>query len=180
MTLLDMLTNKKASILDAWLRRALGTYSPQAAGRMKSKGDPFQNPVGSNLREGLSILLDGLLAGTSAEDLTAGLDPIVRIRAVQDFTPSDAVGFLFDIKSIVREFAESEHVDDLVALETAVDRLALRGFDLYMTCREKVFEIRMNEIRNRTHLALKQAGMLEASPDPEPDCGPGCDTERGQ
>jgi hypothetical protein len=40
-------------------------------------------------------------------------------------------------------------MEELSALETRIDRLALLAFDCYMKCREKIYEIRLGELRRR-------------------------------
>ena len=36
------------------------------------------------------------------------LDGIIRIRSIQDFTPSEAVGFIFDLKTVIRGVVDAE------------------------------------------------------------------------
>jgi hypothetical protein len=83
------------------------------------------------------------------------LDPIVRIQAVQDFSPSEALSFIPFLKGIIKEELKGENqgtrvVEELMELETRIDRLTLLAFDLYMNCREKIYEIRLGELRNRS------------------------------
>jgi len=90
------------------------------------------------------------------------LDDFVRIRAVQQFSPSHAVGFVFLVKRAVREhlsqdLTNAELWQELLVFESKVDNLALLSFDLYMRCREKLFEIRATEIRNRTSRIVDRA-----------------------
>jgi len=180
MALVDLLVARKQGILDGWMQRVIDSYPEQAGSRMKRVKDPFQNPVGSNLRAGLEMILDGILAGAEPEDLAEGLDKVARIRAIQDYSPSEAIGFLLDLKVVFREQAGADgSADEFGAIDTAVDRMTLRGFDQYMACREKLFEIRINEIRNQSHLALRQFGILGREPDPGLPFTAGCDTERG-
>ena len=73
------------------------------------------------------------------------------MRAVQDFTPSQAIVFVYLLKDILRQEAapeaKSEEVrEGLAALEARLDRLALMAFDVYMECRERLHRIRVNEV----------------------------------
>jgi len=81
----------------------------------------------------------------------------VRIRAVQEFSPSAAVGFVYALRGILREELASAGLDAAghAAVESGVDRLALAAFDAYMKCREKIFEIRVREIRESQLLAAR-------------------------
>jgi hypothetical protein len=83
------------------------------------------------------------------------LDNIVRIRAIQDFTASQAVSFPFLLKQIIRAEFEPDalpYSEELAALEARIDELALLAFDLYVKCREQVFEIKANEIKRRAFI----------------------------
>jgi hypothetical protein len=81
------------------------------------------------------------------ERIAPALDALIRIRAVQDLTASQAVGFVFLLKPILRELAP---VDD--SLNDRIDRLALMAFDKYMQCREQLADIRVNEGQRRMHV----------------------------
>ena len=96
------------------------------------------------------------------------LDPIIRMRAVQDFSASKATAFVFFLKQIVREAMASEFRDpvlasQMLAFEARIDRLALMAFDHYTACREKLSEIRTDEMRRRIG-AMQRAGLVQDEP----------------
>ena len=92
----------------------------------------------------------------------------VRIRAVQDLSASEAVGFVFLLKQAVRDVLPGKH--GLSGLHDRIDRLTLEAFDRFVACREKIYELRMREVRNRT-LALERlmAGGTEQRDGPPSD-----------
>jgi len=151
----EALTAQRTAVLDRWFQAVAATYPEDTARFLASVADPFSNPVGSTLREGLGRLFDALAAEPSPAGLAAAIDGIVRIRAVQEFAPSAAVGFVYALKGILREqlagagLSPEEHA----TLESGVDRMALAAFDVYLQCREKIFEIRVREIRESQRLA---------------------------
>jgi hypothetical protein len=105
--------------------------------------------------------------------MTQALDPILRIRAVQSFSPSAATRFIFSLKPIIRQhLAGSGGGGGGVALEEIdrrIDEMAMAAFDIYMACREKIFELKANESRKQFFGSLKRAGLIgEAEAD-----GPG-------
>jgi hypothetical protein len=154
-SLSEALANRRDAIVKRWLERMLQTYPESTTGFLARERDPFRNPIGHTLKEGLAALFDGLIQPTDAASLAPVLDSIVRIRAVQDFTASQAVSFPFLLKQIIRaEFAPDalRYSDELAALEARIDELALIGFDLYVKCREQVFEIKANEAKRRTYI----------------------------
>jgi hypothetical protein len=134
----------------AWLSRALLTYPEATARFLAEERDPFRNPVGRALAAGLPALLDELLGAMDAPRLLAALDPIVRMRAVQDLTPRQAVGFVFLVKPLLCEACRAQGCEEaLPALEARVDEAALVAFDLYMACRERIHDLRAGEARRR-------------------------------
>jgi hypothetical protein len=110
-------------------------------------------------------LLDGLLEDWPAEQLDEALDGIVRIRAVQDLAPSRALEFVFLLKHAVREVEGDGSTAMLAEVDAAVDRLALRAFDAYMRCRERVYALRADELRRRTAKLLERVERSFGAPE---------------
>jgi hypothetical protein len=90
------------------------------------------------------------LRGAEPDELTPALDRVVRIRAVQDFEPSVAVGFVFDLKHLLRKTAGEGADGTLAELDHRIERLGLCAFDVYMSCREEMWKIRLREIRKQS------------------------------
>jgi hypothetical protein len=166
MNLKQHLKEKKPDILKKWFDAIAGTYPGDTASFLKKQKAQFTNPVGYTLSEGMDGLFEGLLQGLLPDDVSRFLDSIVRIRAIQDFSPSEAVTFIFHLKKVVRQELGSEILaqqgasEELAAFESAIDDLALYAFDLYMKCREKIYELKANEARNMTFRLLQQAHLI--------------------
>lgn len=153
MLLKKLLTENRTSVSEKWCHLILESYPEDTIKVFSRTKDRFQNPVGYNISESVKLLYDGLVNDVAPADLAEPVDNIVRIRSVQDFSPSQAVSFMFLLKKIVREtfkeeIAESRLYDELQELDLRIDRLALTAFDTYMQCREKIFEIRMDQARS--------------------------------
>jgi hypothetical protein len=151
---------KSASILRKWSQLILDTYPADTARFLRNERDRFVNPVGYAVSHQVRTIYDELLHGMDPERLDASLDEIIRIRAVQDFSPSEAVGAVFLLKQAVREELAGEIAAGglcagLVDFESRVDRLALMAFDIYVKCRDKVSEIRVNEVAAQRDMALR-------------------------
>jgi hypothetical protein len=143
----------RGEILERWIDDVMKGYPEETAKFLRNQSDRFANPVGASLREGLAELLDGVLRGVEPDELTSALDRVIRVRAVQEFSPSAAVGFVFDLKDLLREVAKGAGADaagSLDVLEDRIERLGLHAFDVYMSCREQMWSIRMQEIRNQS------------------------------
>lgn len=153
----EALRARRTVILERWLQAVLGTYPAETARFLAGVADPFGNPVGHTLRTGLARLLDVLAAEPAAAELAAAVDGIVRIRAVQDFAPSAAVGFVHALRGILREELGGAALADAerAVLDAGIDRMALAAFDVYMQCREKLFEIRVRELREARAVAAR-------------------------
>ncbi|MBI4571974.1 MAG: RsbRD N-terminal domain-containing protein [candidate division NC10 bacterium] len=163
--LMEALAAKQSAIVREWLGRTLQSY-PEHTGRfLAQEQDPFRNPVGQTLRDALPAIFEQLVGDVDAAALRRLLDPIVRIRAVQDFSAGQAVAFLFLLKPVVRE-ALRPHIqahpagDALAILEGRIDQMALLAFDLFMQCRAQVYEIKANETRRRTEILLRRHDAL--------------------
>ena len=136
--------NKSEAILERWFAQTVESYSPQALPFIKKNTDRFRNPVGHTLHEGLRALIEQVLGGMDTNCIAPALDAIIRIRAVQDLAASEAVGFVFRLKPILRDLAPEQNQ---AMLGGRIDQLALMAFDTYMRCREQVADIRVNEGR---------------------------------
>ena len=140
-------------ILERWIAETIQSYPPSAAPFLAGENDPFRNPVGHTLRESLTALFDELQGNMDPDRIAHALDAIIRIRAVQDLTASQAVGFVFLLKPILLEL-RPEHNPVLldVLLNDRIDQVALMAFDKYMQCREQLADIRVSEGRRRIHV----------------------------
>lgn len=161
----NLLLKKKDVILKKWFNQVIGTYPEDTQQFFRRQTDNFANPVGTTISKGLEALLDELFQGMDTETLKSFLDPIIRVRAVQGFTPAEAVAFVFALKPVIREavakeIQENDWSDAMLSFESKIDTLILISFDIYMSCREKLFELKANEVKNRTFRALKRANLI--------------------
>ncbi|MBW2368381.1 MAG: RsbRD N-terminal domain-containing protein [Deltaproteobacteria bacterium] len=169
MQLESLLVQKKNVIMDEWFNLLVETYPAETGQFLKRQSDPFANPVGSTTRRGLDAVFDELMTGMDHKALSAALDPIIRIRAIQNFTPSQALAFVFLLKKAVRKKIQSavdKHnlAGDLLSFESKIDQLALFGFDIYMGCREKIYQLMEKEVKNRALRAFEQEGLIHNKP----------------
>jgi hypothetical protein len=175
--LMQALAAKRNAIIREWLARTLQTYPEQTSRFLAHEKDPFRNPVGHTIREAFPVLFDALLGGTDAARVMPVLDGIVRIRAVQDFTAGQAVAFIFLLKRVIRDALKrpphpplsprggeddeegAAWAEALAAVEARIDQMSLLAFDLFMKCRERMYEIRTNEARRRMFLLERMHGL---------------------
>jgi hypothetical protein len=167
----DLLRRNKEDVLERWVQALIDTYPADTARFLRQERDQFLNPVGHTIKQESAAILDGLARGAAVEDLREPLDGIIRLRAVQDFTPALAVGFVFHLKAAVRaslaaQKQENISQEELAALDKWVDGLALVAFDVYTRRRERIFEIRAKEIKGRAERVLNRLNRLYGEVEP--------------
>jgi hypothetical protein len=174
MQLEELLIRHQDEIVDSWFDSVINTYAPDTARFFKAQKDPFSNPVGSIAQRALKKLFEILLVEPfDHKSALDHLDPLIRVRAVQDFTPSLATGFVTALKGIVRatlkkKLDDRRLLDDLVGFEARVDGLQLLAFDVYMACREKIYDLKANTEKSKIYKAFSRAGLVEELPDNGP------------
>jgi len=186
MGLNNLLRERESIILKKWQELILQTYPPESVARLRSQDNQFTNPVGYNIKKAMDDIFKGLIDGmdtTDGENVSSFISELIKIRAVQDFTPSQAISFIFLLKRVVREEVklvlkgsnrgnvpalnliqgnsglQSTIYEELLALESKIDEMALCCFDLYMKCREKIYELKANELRRMTFGLLRIQGV---------------------
>ena len=142
-------------IVKKWVDYTLSTYGSSEF--FKKEGDRFANPVGGNVREALGELFALLIAGADSKEFTHPLEQLLSIRSVQAFTPAQAVAPLNAVKHITRDvFAadkERSHlVSELYDFDFSVDLALLAAFDIYMHFRERLYKVRIQEIKSGSHI----------------------------
>jgi len=168
MELKDLLSRNEAAILQRWFNLILETYPADTATLMRKDKDQFTNPVGSTFSREIEVLFKKLCEGSQNERCQASLDSILKIRSVQNFSPSQAVGFVFLLKRAIGETLKNEIckesvMDEWLKFQSSIDDLALQAFDAYMECREKICEIRINQARTEKEMAFRMMERMSTS-----------------
>jgi len=164
MKLANLLEQKKSQIVARWINLLYDSYPPETAIFLKKEKDKFDNPIGYGISRGLNGLFETLVQEMEREQILAALDEVIRIRALQDCSPSQALAFIFLLKNIVREELAEELekqnlLEELQEMDSRIDGLSLLGFDVYTRRREKLQEMRINEVKNRVSGFLRKSGM---------------------
>jgi len=147
---LNLSQGDRTEIVRRWFDLTVDRYPAETAKFLRVQADPFANPVGAALREELAPILDALLDQGDLASVEPSLDRIVRVRALQDMSPADAVSFVLVLKEIFPEVVDTTTEADTQAFDKRVDGLLLTAFNVYSRCREQVYDIRVKEIRNRS------------------------------
>ncbi len=134
----------REAVLDTWFARAIEVYPAETLRFLATEQDRFRNPVGTALRENLALLLGELMDGIDPFATRQALGAVMRIRAVQGLTPSQAVGFVLALRQILGGMGQGGVPCDI---DARIDQMALMAFEEYLYCRERVFEVRVSESR---------------------------------
>jgi len=150
----DLLEERKDTIVERWVDAVLSAYPSESAALFQAQRDPFANPLGHSVREGTKGVFQTILDGMDREELRTHLDKIVRIRAVQQFTPSEALSFVFSLRSIVQDVIPEAETDvryrkGLTEMNHTIDEVALAAFELYAARREEVSQLRISEVKRQ-------------------------------
>ena len=158
----EILNKKKSLIVRNWTELIFNSYPAEAANFFSSKKNQFSNPIGFTVTANAEKIFDELINDCDFEKIKVWLDDIIKIRAVQSFSPSQAVNFLLDLKKAIRDECQNELLnknvsDELSNFELLIDKMLIIGFELYMEAREKVYKIRINEIKSRSFKVKENA-----------------------
>lgn len=165
MSFQEALSAKKVGILRAWYNSVLESFPQASRGMIGNTSDQFGSPMGHIFNDGLNQLFDHLLSEGDPADLEAALGQIVRLRAVQDKGASDGLGFLFALKKIIRDVtgAKKKNFDqytELLEIEDRIDGWIEQAHRIYVDAREKISELKVNEMQNKTYMLRKLVGEV--------------------
>jgi len=158
----EILEQKKGPVVEKWIKTIHKSYPPETAQFLNSQKNRFANPIGASIQDSVWPLYDQLIGEPDPEITKKNLDILIRVRAVQDFSPASAVRIIFELKRIIRgelmeEVVKHHLLERYFEFESKIDHFALLAFDVFMECREKVWEIKRNDLMKRPYIL--QGGM---------------------
>lgn len=152
------LKENRDSILQKWIEQTINTYQPEMIRFLKKEKNQFANPVRNTIFSSLEKIIDSMINGIGVEEYH-GLEDIIKLRAVQEFSPSEALSFLFGLKKIIRKglleiYQNNQIISEACIMDEKFDTLYALAFDIYNDCRVKIQEIKMAEIKCRSERAI--------------------------
>lgn len=155
--ILQATEEQKKAVFEGWLDRVIKSYPERTANFLATKNDQFANPVGADMRQVLAALTEALFAGTDVSNLDPVLDPLIRVRAVQELSPGQAVAFVLHLRDVVREqFHGTITHDEIREVNSWVEALLLQAFGVYVACRDQMHDIRVAAIRKQSVTVLER------------------------
>lgn len=160
MELSKLLEKQRTAILKKWLGEIFDTYPADTSRFLKSERDMFANPVGHTITINAEYILDGLIQGVDTPALSAYVERIIRIRAVQEFTPLQAVSFIKCLKTVIinglkTEIDTNKLWDSWGEFETRIDCLTECANELHAEMKQKIAAIRARELDQSERFAKR-------------------------
>ncbi len=163
-----LLSDKEADVLRKWFYALIKQMYPQQTGNFfSSEKDPFANPVGTKIYDGLQGIYNHLLDNDEDDKMSASLEDIIRVMVVQSTAPSQGLSFMFSLKDIIRNELIGElgkdvlGSEELIQLERQIDGLLLVAVDVYHDCREKIYANRVEEVKRNNFRLLQRANLID-------------------
>ena len=165
MSLAAVLEKARPALASRWVDAANAAYPFATAGFLRTRLDPFANPVGQRSRDLSDILFSAVIGKAhDGKVLRACLEEFVRVRAVQDMPVETALQVMFAYKGIIREYIKEHTMEldeakrnELEAMDDRCDTLALLSFGIFVRARETFFEAKVSDVRRRGALVMRLA-----------------------
>lgn len=164
---------KKQSLSKKWFSVIIDTYPADSKAFFTNNKDPFANPVGNTIKRNIDQLTHEVLrTAMNRDNVKDALEPIIRIRAVQEFSASIALAFIFAFKKILRTETPAllnteggrSYID---AVEANIDDTMLEALDIYTSCRHKIYTFRINESKKNVRQLLIKKNLMCELPEAE-------------
>ena len=165
----------KDILLQKWVDMFYKAYPLGSSGFVRTSKDKFTNPIGLITQTSLNTLYDAVIGeDIDPAKVHSALAEIVQLRAIQEMTPSKAVGPLAQLKTILKQDAlsvcmkknnDSKNLeklfDEYFIVDSRIDALFLMALDLYSSDREKVFNLRVEEVHRSQSQVVRWAKLRE-------------------
>lgn len=154
-SLKGFLLMREREVTQKWYNRMTEGYPPEMRSFWENKESRFTQPIPYTMEHAIQKIFKEVLKPQPDEPSAyTELESMMRICAVQNMRPSKATQIFYQLKEVIREEANTVDLQstlflqELQELESLLDQWTLRAFDIYMEFREKIYELRMKEVRN--------------------------------
>ena len=164
----ELCAKGRDKILTAWKDAVFSTYPLNTVGFARTQEDQFCNPAGHATREALEKIYAAVAGqNVSAKALAAAVEMFIKLRAVQNFTPAEALGVLYLLKPLLREQILPACADkkglfkELLEAESRLDTAVLLACNIYVASKVQVCEERIGEIKRQQSQITRWAQKIE-------------------
>jgi hypothetical protein len=158
--------DKKDKILDDWLKHLMLHYDYNKLDYLEKEKDPFLNPVKYIFTSALESIFAYIFDGEELEAVYQNIEKLIKLLALNGPKASEALGPFVFFKHYINalfmsSFSLEEKMEEYNEIMNIFDNLLLKIFDMYVQCREKIYEVRINEIKRMTFPLLERSGLIE-------------------
>ncbi len=164
MALQDLLHQCRDEIIREWMARIAAADPDPSSRLLANPQDRFLNPIRHAYEQALPAIYDELVGTMDRARMREALEEVMRVRALQDLSATDATSFMLLLKDVLRDALHHES-DIPTAWDTwratvgqRVDDAMMVAFDVYVSCRDKIQELRAAEARRAAQMAQAGAG----------------------
>ncbi len=163
MKLAAFVAENRDEIAREWFETAVSVYPEGMQTLVCGDKSSFSNPCGQNLSSDIDRFLRAVEKNESANELAARLTITVKIRSVQNISPSTALSFVPGLKNVLRDCYQKRHHRD-VPLETylewsaVIDGATLAALDLYTEQRTRIAEVCIGDVKRRISGIMSRLG----------------------
>ena len=163
--------NNKRNILDEWYKCMVSSlYNNDETNYIMNEKDSFINPSAFILKNVLADIFGYLFEKTELDKINGSLEKFTKLLALKGTDTEKILGPLFLLKSKIVANVESLYLSDkgyseITKILSCFDRVILKIFDFYLKAREKIYEIRVNEVKRLTFSLLRANNLVEKIPE---------------
>lgn len=163
--------NNKSNILDEWYKCMVSSlYNSDETNYIMNEKDSFINPSGFILRAALTDIFEYLFEEKELDKIDVSLEKFTKLLALKGNDAEQILAPLFLLKSKIITIIESLYSSDKGYNEISktlsrFDSIILRVFNFYLKAREKIYEIRVNEVKRLTFSLLRANNLIEKIPE---------------
>ncbi len=165
LSLSQRIKGERKKIQRLWFQEVLEIYPKQSRSLIGGVADRFSNPIGFTLSEGIEEIFSVLVGEKSLAEIDPALERLIKLRALQEADQAGPLGFLFSLKKIVRKScgaysSQFTEFGELLELEDRIDGIIRKAHGIYVQAREKILQLQVNEMKNKTYMFRKLADKL--------------------
>ncbi len=154
----DICKENEEKILLSWLNDFFHHHKLDDIGVSRTITDKFLNPVAFTIKASTKEIFPAIIGDDVEPDtIKFHLDEILKIQAIQQLSPAQALLPLITIKNHIYAFTNNDAklISEFKEMTDRLDTLLLMAFDIFTQEKEKIYRIRVNELKSAQSQVLR-------------------------
>ena len=139
-------------------------YPEEGRKKIGAKTDQFANPMKHTYLGAIDKLISYLAGSEEFKDHEVYLAEMIQVTAIQAMAPSEALAFIPKFKITARELFKDLEASEFTKLDAQLDALLLDAINVYVRCRERLYEVKLAELKRNNYMIMRQSGILKEHP----------------